>query len=547
MVVSPWAQHFSYLSESLNSSHLNIRPSVKDSIVNYNAFQKVFRSRFDEGRSHSNWSNFQNLYQAQPFLNDKVVPYTNLLGKNRSSFYTTLFFKHSLNGDSLNNNNSLYTQNNTQMFEFPFLDALQSDLIRYTWMDGYSKWRYVEVQPSSVAKYSLVGVPYLRKPYDFNTNVGDHVSETQGYFTRMVRARKNYLPNWLYSPLLFNRSVTNSSFTNLVNELQTALSSTKRTFGLLVLLSDFKESPVYDFNFTDQHHASISGNSIYQKSTWRSHSAPSTYYHDTPHLVEILSKRENLIRDFRLNTEGSAYLPIEFTASPQNPLISAVKKSFGYINPLSFNTGSNRDYIYFTAWYFKFLELKSLIRFLEQTSQFVPFNTSLVNEYTLLYFIDSKDPNVPKFNELYRNQYRPLRKGVNSMLRLQATGAVAMPVEIRLQILASSRDVIHSWAIPAAGLKIDCIPGYTSHRIMKFMLTGIYWGQCQEICGRYHHWMPIVVYFIKRDLFFLWCTHFVYRSQKFDDIEVSDSSFKNYLKFVSYDKSTWLADLRSLK
>ena len=60
------------------------------------------------------------------------------------------------------------------------------------------------------------------------------------------------------------------------------------------------------------------------------------------------------------------------------------------------------------------------------------------------------------------------------MLRLHATGAVAMPVEIRLQILASSRDVIHSWAIPAAGIKIDCIPGYTSHRIMKFMLTGIY-------------------------------------------------------------------------
>lgn len=62
-------------------------------------------------------------------------------------------------------------------------------------MDGYSKWRYVEVQPSSVAKYSLVGVPYLRKPYDFNTNTGDHLSDMQGYFTRITRARKNYLPN----------------------------------------------------------------------------------------------------------------------------------------------------------------------------------------------------------------------------------------------------------------------------------------------------------------------------------------------------------------
>ena len=73
------------------------------------------------------------------------------------------------------------------------------------------------------------------------------------------------------------------------------------------------------------------------------------------------------------------------------------------------------------------------------------------------------------------------------MLRLHATGAVAMPIEIRLQVLASSRDVIHSWAIPSASIKIDCVPGYTSHRIMKFLLTGVYWGQCQEICGRYHH------------------------------------------------------------
>jgi cytochrome c oxidase subunit 2 len=73
------------------------------------------------------------------------------------------------------------------------------------------------------------------------------------------------------------------------------------------------------------------------------------------------------------------------------------------------------------------------------------------------------------------------------MMRLQGSGAVAMPIEIRLQILASSRDVIHSWAIPSAGIKVDCIPGYSSHRIMIFFNPGIYWGQCMEICGRYHH------------------------------------------------------------
>jgi hypothetical protein len=49
-----------------------------------------------------------------------------------------------------------------------------------------------------------------------------------------------------------------------------------------------------------------------------------------------------------------------------------------------------------------------------------------------------------------------------------------MPIEIRLHILASSKDIIHSWSIPSAGIKIDCVPGYSSHRIAIFLVTGIF-------------------------------------------------------------------------
>jgi len=45
---------------------------------------------------------------------------------------------------------------------------------------------------------------------------------------------------------------------------------------------------------------------------------------------------------------------------------------------------------------------------------------------------------------LLKNQFKPLKKGITNMMRLQGTGAVAMPIEIRLQVLASSKDVIHS-------------------------------------------------------------------------------------------------------
>jgi heme/copper-type cytochrome/quinol oxidase subunit 2 len=72
------------------------------------------------------------------------------------------------------------------------------------------------------------------------------------------------------------------------------------------------------------------------------------------------------------------------------------------------------------------------------------------------------------------NQYRPIKKGVSNMIKLHATGAIAMPIETRLHLLASSKDVIHSWAIPSAGIKIDCVPGYSSHRIMIFLVSGIF-------------------------------------------------------------------------
>ena len=95
------------------------------------------------------------------------------------------------------------------------------------------------------------------------------------------------------------------------------------------------------------------------------------------------------------------------------------------------------------------------------------------------------------------------------MVRLQATGAIALPIKTRLHILASSKDVIHSWAIPSAGIKIDCVPGYSSHRVTIILNSGIYYEQCMEICGRFHHWMPIIAYFMNQDLFFIWVVHYL--------------------------------------
>jgi len=118
-------------ASSSASDAIQLRPSVKDSIVNNNAFQKVFRSRLDEGRAHVNASHFSNLAQGQPFIGDYGVPYTDLLGKNRTSYFSTPYYVNTL-AKNFNTLSSVYSLTNTQMFEFPFMDAVKSDLIRYT-------------------------------------------------------------------------------------------------------------------------------------------------------------------------------------------------------------------------------------------------------------------------------------------------------------------------------------------------------------------------------------------------------------------------------
>ena len=105
----------------------------------------------------------------------------------------------------------------------------------------------------------------------------------------------------------------------------------------------------------------------------------------------------------------------------------------------------------------------------------MPINFNSISNY-FVHMIGPKTNNlvIGKNQDLYKSQYRPMRKGIMNMIRLQATNAVAMPIEIRLHILASSKDVIHSWAIPSAGIKIDCVPGYSSHRVAIFLIHGIF-------------------------------------------------------------------------
>lgn len=87
---------------------------------------------------------------------------------------------------------------------------------------------------------------------------------------------------------------------------------------------------------------------------------------------------------------------------------------------------------------------------------------------------------------------------------LEVDNRVVLPSELTIRILISSEDVLHSWAIPSLGLKTDAIPGRLNQTTLLSTRPGLYYGQCSEICGSNHSFMPIVLEIVPLKFFEKW-------------------------------------------
>nr|YP_010956812.1 cytochrome c oxidase subunit II [Prionotus evolans]WMY89931.1 cytochrome c oxidase subunit II [Prionotus evolans] len=76
---------------------------------------------------------------------------------------------------------------------------------------------------------------------------------------------------------------------------------------------------------------------------------------------------------------------------------------------------------------------------------------------------------------------------------LEADHRMVVPVDTPIRMLVSADDVLHSWALPALGVKMDAVPGRLNQTAFIATRSGVYYGQCSEICGANHSFMPIVV------------------------------------------------------
>lgn len=76
---------------------------------------------------------------------------------------------------------------------------------------------------------------------------------------------------------------------------------------------------------------------------------------------------------------------------------------------------------------------------------------------------------------------------------LEVDRRLYLPVNVPLRILVTSSDVLHSWAVPELGIKTDAVPGRINDALTLIRRPGVFYGQCSELCGVGHGFMPIVV------------------------------------------------------
>nr|YP_009421097.1 cytochrome c oxidase subunit II [Sinotaia aeruginosa]YP_009509437.1 cytochrome c oxidase subunit II [Sinotaia purificata]ASR74879.1 cytochrome c oxidase subunit II [Sinotaia aeruginosa]ASR74893.1 cytochrome c oxidase subunit II [Sinotaia purificata] len=87
---------------------------------------------------------------------------------------------------------------------------------------------------------------------------------------------------------------------------------------------------------------------------------------------------------------------------------------------------------------------------------------------------------------------------------LEVDHRVILPTETNIRMLITSGDVIHSWTIPSIGVKVDAIPGRLNQLGFFIKHSGIFYGQCSEICGANHSFMPIAIEAVPLETFIKW-------------------------------------------
>jgi len=91
---------------------------------------------------------------------------------------------------------------------------------------------------------------------------------------------------------------------------------------------------------------------------------------------------------------------------------------------------------------------------------------------------------------------------------LEVDNRVTLPMSLEVRVLVTAADVIHAWTVPALGVKVDAVPGRLNQLRFTINQPGVFYGQCSEICGANHSFMPISIESVNLKSFISWITKF---------------------------------------
>ena len=120
-------------------------------------------------------------------------------------------------------------------------------------------------------------------------------------------------------------------------------------------------------------------------------------------------------------------------------------------------------------------------------------------------YLDADGENISFFSNLATSQeqiYNTDVKGENYLLEVDQP--LVIPVDTKVRFLMTASDVIHSWWVPEIAVKRDAIPGFINEAWTRVLAEGVYRGQCTELCGSYHGFMPVEVHVVSQDEFDDW-------------------------------------------
>jgi len=106
-------------------------------------------------------------------------------------------------------------------------------------------------------------------------------------------------------------------------------------------------------------------------------------------------------------------------------------------------------------------------------------------------------------NLVFENELKP-----GEFRLLQVDNPIILPIETYIRVIVTSLDVLHSWVVPSFGIKIDAVPGRLNQVFIYLKREGVFYGQCSELCGVNHGFMPIVVKGVELNSFFSWTENF---------------------------------------